>query len=272
MKIFLVDVSVNRGQREALIEENYQCLLFSYAYQRQLLEAPECYFPTIFNHFALTTTPINLVIDSGAFTVKSRGATIRVEEYAAWALNFEVEWRAKLASLYFMNLDVIGDQEKSWVNQDILEALGMQPIPIFTCGADFKHLDRALENYDYIALGGLFNKRTLRSWLDACFSRVMAYRKKTGVMRRIHLLGVTHDWALFRYPCYSTDASTWLNCFRWGRAKEAGLKKLPFYDQSSTYRTVAVHVLRANIKKTARLSAEATALWRSRGIYWDKTP
>jgi hypothetical protein len=276
MRVFVVEsAKTDRGQSQSLMQENYNCCLFSYAYRQQTLYAPNAYFPFVLNHFALTTPQSRLLIDSGAFTAWSTGKIIRVEEYAEWAHSFRAEWEPKTTSLDFMNLDVIGDQEKSWVNQRTLESLGMKPIPIFTYGAGFEHLDRALENYDYIALGGLVPymkyPKKLRSWLDACFSRVLAYRTKTGVMRRIHLLGISTAWIFFRYPCYSSDSTSWLSCFFFGRAESAGLKNLPFYDRSVTHRTVTGHVIRTNIKNIKKLCQTATDLWRSRGIYWDET-
>lgn len=54
-------------------------------------------------------------------------------------------------------------------NLSILEGLGMSLIPVFTYKADFRHFEYMLENYEYIALGGLFDKPNLKKWLDACF-------------------------------------------------------------------------------------------------------
>jgi len=214
-----------------------------------------------------------VIIDSGAFTAWSTGKTIRPQDYAAWALDFDKRWRHKMASLEFMNLDVIGDQDATWVNQGILEGLGMKPLPIVTFGVSLNHLDRALENYDYIALGGLVpytrDKAKLKSWLDACFSRVMAYRKKTGILRRIHLLGVTTDWVLKRYPCFSSDSSSWVSCLRFGGGDAAGIKQLPRYKESDAAMAATIHTLRAEIRKYKKMQDEATKLWAMRGIVFD---
>jgi hypothetical protein len=214
-----------------------------------------------------------VIIDSGAFTAWSTGKAIDPRDYAEWALDFDKRWRHKMASLEFMNLDVIGDQDASWRNQAILEGLGMTPLPIVTYGVDMAHLDRALRDYDYIALGGLVphsrDKKKLQTWLDACFSRVMKYKKETGILRRIHLLGITTDWVLKRYPCFSSDSSSWVSCLRFGGGAAAGIKQLPRYKESDAAMAATIHTLRAEIRKYKKMEQEATNLWKTRGITWN---
>jgi hypothetical protein len=214
-----------------------------------------------------------VIIDSGAFTAFTTGKAINPKDYAEWALDFDKRWRHKMESLEFMNLDVIGNQEASWRNQAILEALGMKPLPIVTYGVDLKHLERALAEYDYIALGGLVpysrHKDKLRVWLDSCFSRVMAYKKKTGVMRRIHLLGITTDWVLKRYPCFSSDSSSWVSCLRFGGGAAAGIKQLPRYKDGDGAMAATIHTLRSEIRKYKKMETEATNLWTKRGIVFN---
>ena len=214
-----------------------------------------------------------VIIDSGAFTAWTSGKAIDPRDYAAWALDFKERWESKMHSLYFMNLDVIGDQEASWDNQLILEGLGLNPLPIITFGADKKHLIRALDNYPYIALGGLVpysrDKVKLKKWLDFCFSIIMEKKKKTGVMPKVHLLGITTDWVLKRYPCFSSDSSSWVGCLRFGGGAAAGLKQIPRYKESEAAMSATIHTLRAEIRKYKKMEEEATKLWKSRGIVFD---
>jgi len=312
VRIHFADASTDRGQLHLRASEAAPSSLFSYAYKdsRHFYEPFERYWDELVRiHFAgqgpftidckerenvqnyLTTYAYpkendahsslwsrvdlrpRVIIDSGAFTAWSTGKTIRPQDYAEWALDFDKRWRHKMASLEFMNLDVIGDQDATWVNQGILEGLGMKPLPIVTFGVGLNHLDRALENYDYIALGGLVpytrDKAKLKSWLDACFSRVMAYRKKTGILRRIHLLGITTDWVLKRYPCFSSDSSSWVSCLRFGGGDAAGIKQLPRYKESDAAMAATIHTLRAEIRKYKKMQDEATKLWAMRGIAFD---
>lgn len=214
-----------------------------------------------------------VIIDSGAFTAYTTGKTINPRDYASWSLDFQKRWEYKMKSLEFMNLDVIGNQDDSWKNQSILESLGMTPIPIITFGADKKHLIRALDNYDYIALGGLVpysrNKPKLQKWLDYCFNIITRKYKETGVMPKIHLLGITTDWVLKRYPCYSSDSSSWVSCLRFGGASAAGLDKIPRYKESDAAMSATIHTLRSEIRKYKKMEEESTNLWKSRGIIWD---
>jgi len=214
-----------------------------------------------------------VIIDSGAFTAFTTGKIINPKDYASWSLDFQKRWEHRMKSLYFMNLDVIGNQDDSWKNQSILELLGMNPIPIITYGVDKRHLIRALDNYDYIALGGLVphsrNKIKLQKWLDYCFNIIMGRYKETGIMPRIHLLGITTDWVLKRYPCYSSDSSSWVACLRFGGGTAAGLDKIPRYKESDAALSATIHTLRSEVVKYKKMETEATNLWKSRGIIWD---
>ena len=213
-----------------------------------------------------------LIVDSGAFTAFTCGKTIKPQDYTHWALDFKKRWEHKMSFLGFMNLDVIGDQDETWKNQEMIEALGLNPIPIVTFGADLRHLERAL-GYEYFALGGLVpyatKKAKLRAWLDKCFQIIVTKFKRTGVMPKVHLLGITSDWALKRYPCYSSDSSSWVKCLRFGGAEAAGIEKIPRYKESDAAMFATTHALRSEIKKFQKMEQEATKLWASRGIVFD---
>lgn len=266
---FAANPSVNSGiQGESLKTNNIQFHLMSYAYRSE-----EPAYKNVWEMNSYTNLHPRVIIDSGAFTAWSTGKIIRPQDYAEWALDFDKRWRHKMASLEFMNLDVIGDQDASWRNQEILENLGMNPLPIITYGVDLSHIDKAIEKYGYIALGGLVpyskDKIKLKQWLDACFSRVLSHRRKAGVMPRVHLLGITTDWVLKRYPCYSSDSSSWVSCLRFGGGGAAGLKQIPRYKESDAAMSATIHVLRSEIRKYRKMQDEATALWASRGVEWD---
>lgn len=247
--------------------EGISGVLISYAYKNLEKILPEMLH---------VSKECHLIIDSGAFTAHSTGKTIRLEEYAEWAIAFDKHWRNKLTSLEFMNLDVIGDQEKSQVNLHKIESMGLRPLPIFTYKADLSILDGLLERYEYIALGGLFDKPNLQKWLDACFFRVMKYHKKNGIVRKIHLLGVTTDWILRRYPCYTSDSSSWTQGFRFSGGvkvwlKQGGIKAdgIPLCSEGESAVNINIHLMRASIRHYKKMQDEATKLWTSRGITWN---
>lgn len=281
MYLHLAESTNERGQYAVLSDEGYKSHLFSYAYQRS-----EQFFTPVWSEMdkriadgtqkGLGAKPVEgarVLIDSGAFTAFTLGKEIKAQEYLAWAEGFKSRWEHKLAFLRFFTLDVIGDQDATERNQAYLEQNGLDPIPIVTFGADLKSLDEMLVKYDYIALGGLVpyrsNKVRLRSWLDACFARVMRHKKETGEMRKVHLLGVTTDWVLKRYPCYSTDSSSWVGCLRFGNGGASGIKSIPRYGEGDAAFAATIHTLRSEIRKYQRMQDEATSLWRKRGIDWE---
>lgn len=274
VRIHLAATSHERTEQGETIKvllpnEKHGNSLMSYAYKKET----EQEWIHSWNRSIIADIRPRVIIDSGAFTAWSTGKAIHPKDYAEWALDFDKRWRHKMASLEFMNLDVIGDQEASWGNQKVLEGLGMKPLPIITYGVDLAHLDRALSEYPYIALGGLVpysrDKAKLKKWLDACFSRIMAHRKKTGIMPRIHLLGITTDWVLKRYPCFSSDSSSWVSCLRFGGGDAAGIKQLPRYKESDAAMAATIHTLRAEIRKYKKMQDEATKLWTLRGVVFD---
>lgn len=313
MNLHFADISPDRGQYELLVVEENCCNgLFSFAYLQACAHLwekawskymhvylagmlshnksiQELTYPEINKHLTTytdqreiqgeekawdkSTVPIRAIIDSGAFTAFTTGKAISAKEYGKWALTFQARWEDRLQALHFMNLDVIGDQDATWSNQKKLEAMGLKPLPIVTFGVDLKHLDFALANYDYVALGGLVpyvrNPTKLKAWLNACFKRIIEVYKKTGVMPKIHLLGVTTKWILQTYPCYSSDSSTWTQPLRFGEAKASGLGKVPSYKHSDATKAATIHALRHEIRKFKAMEKEATDLWKSRGIYWN---
>jgi hypothetical protein len=145
--------------------------------------------------------------DSGAYSAFTQGAEIDIKDYAAWIKRWE-----HLFTTY-VNLDVIRDPKATSQNQAILERLGLQPIPVFHTGTDFKHLDRLMKRYPYIALGGMVKaerKATLR-WAATCHKRAQDYGSV------FHGFGQTSMENVMSIPWYSVDSSSWAGGFMYGR-------------------------------------------------------
>ena len=305
MLIYLAETSDERGQYQSLIDLKFPNCLMSFAYRNAALHGfTKTWNMLIYlagysatknteqvrvNHEShLTTfadkqevsnkseTCVNdkllprILIDSGAFTAYTTGKVITVKEYGEWALNFKQQWESKVKSLHFFNLDVIGSQEKSDVNLHKLEAMGLKPIPIFTFNADIKDLIYYLNNYEYLAFGGLVGKppTVVMKWLDFCYKQVNNYYKETGKLRKTHLLGVTKQEMLERYPLYSCDSSGWVSCLRFGGGKAIGKAKIPRYNESPEALKITIATLKAEISKYAKLQDDVTKLWTKRGIAW----
>lgn len=216
--------------------------------------------------------PVRLLVDSGAFTAYTQGQVLRPEAYAEWGLELARRWAARLRALWFFSLDVIGDQDASWRNHTRLEQLGLRVVPIVTAGADLRHLDRAL-SYPYLALGGLVpmakQRAELTAWLDRCFARVRARWLQTGVLPRVHILGISQDWVLDRYPCYSADSSTWASVMRFGRATNLGAQTRVPKPQDRAAQLITCAALRRELIVYREMERRATERWTLRGVTFD---
>lgn len=147
--------------------------------------------------------------DSGAFSAWNAGANVTVEAYIDWL----TKWQSRFTA--YSNLDVIGDPAATWRNQELLQASGFRPLPVFHVGESFDWLTRYIDaGHTYIALGGMVpylshSASKLGSWLVRCF-------KVAGDTVRFHGFGAT-NWNLIRdFPFQSTDSTTWMAGARYG--------------------------------------------------------
>jgi hypothetical protein len=143
--------------------------------------------------------------DSGAFSAMTQGADVDVHEYAAWVKRWKHYFTA------YSNLDVIRDPVGTARNQAILEDQhGLSPLPVFHGGSPYSELERLIEQYPYIALGGLVGKSAVyMPHLIRCF-------KLARGRSVFHGFGVTSWRALKSLPWYSVDSSSWGQGFRYG--------------------------------------------------------
>ena len=173
---------------------------------------------------------------------------------------------------------MIGDHEGTWANTERLRDLGMDPVPVVTFGADRRHLERALQETcdegkggGVLGLGGLVPYATtpkkLIGWLDRCFIPIRDRYKQTGVMPKVHLLGVSQKRILERYPAYSSDSTSWLIPIRYGRSRNFD-RRVPRATQGGS--DVLTVALRREVEKAQQLEAHATALWAKRGVVFDE--
>jgi len=154
---------------------------------------------------------VNLFIDSGAFSAFTQNVTIDIMEYIAF-----IKEHKDLIYIY-ANLDSIGDPEKTLQNQKIMEDNGLTPLPCFHYGEDIKYLEYYLDNYDYIALGGMvpIANAPLTVWLDRIFSEYIC-GKDGYPISKIHGFGLTSLPLLLRYPWFSVDSTSWVMTSRMG--------------------------------------------------------
>lgn len=145
--------------------------------------------------------------DSGGFSASTQNEEISLDDYAKWILLNKESISA------YANLDVIGNPVKTLENQKRLEDYGLNPLPVFHVGEDWKYLEKYLENYNYICLGGMVPhmryENRIMPWILKCY-RIAQGRSV------FHGFGAT-SWKVIRdIPWYSVDSSSWGAGFRFG--------------------------------------------------------
>jgi len=153
--------------------------------------------------------------DSGGFSAMTQGAQIDVNEYAAWIKRYKHLFNT------YANLDVIGDAGATLDNQHRLEDLGVEPIPVFHVNEDWVQLESYIEQYPYIALGGMvpymrYTKKIM-PWIIKAF-------KLAGDKSVFHGFGATSWEVIKNLPWYSVDSSSWGAGFRFGQ--------VPLFDEN----------------------------------------
>lgn len=166
----------------------------------------------------------SIFIDSGGFSAATQGVDIDIDSYCEWIKQYQ-----SLIHVY-ANLDVIGDPEKTYDQQKMMEDKGLKPLPVFHTGEPVKWLERYIdEGYEYIALGGMVpyarDRKKLIQWMSMCFKVAEESGKKIGY----HGFGMT-NWDLMRaYPWKSVDSSSWCSGFRYGSVYLFDEKKGRFF-------------------------------------------
>lgn len=213
-----------------------------------------------------------LFLDSGAFSAFSRDEKINIDSY----INFIKENKEYLE--VYAGLDVIGDYIATRQNIEYMESKGLSPLPTFHFGSPLEELERMVEKYDYIALGGLvpisMQRAKLQNWLDICFSII----GKKKPLTKVHGFGVNAFWAWKRYPFYSVDATSWLMGGKFRRIIEFNGKEFVAYNKHSkdiNLKTMKTHnshyseLNRKNVLEYLKAKDFITKLWAKRGIIWN---
>lgn len=148
---------------------------------------------------------IDVFIDSGAFSARSKGISIDLDEYCKWLIETGVTTYA--------GLDVIGDAAATKKNIKYMEKeYGLNPIPAFHLGSSLDSLAELCDNYPYIAFGGLVWSEGVKSHLDKSWNYVLKHAPKL----RVHGFGMTNVELMKEYPWYSVDSSSFKWCMRFG--------------------------------------------------------
>lgn len=147
---------------------------------------------------------IDLIVDSGAFTVASLGKVMDHEGYLQWVK----DWKHAIS--FALSLDVIGDHEASAVNhQHALDVVGddVQMVPTFHLGSPLGELERLCDVYPFVSIGGAvpFAKQPVH--LAMVMRQIHRIAAEHDV--KLHGLGMTGGRIVYGNPWYSVDSSSW---------------------------------------------------------------
>ena len=159
------------------------------------------YYTKQLQEYLIGKTDINLLLDSGAFTVWKAGQTINVDEYCKFIESLPTKpWR------YFA-LDVVGNPIETLKNYKIMLKRGFKPIPIFTRGEDISVLEEYYSTSDLVGVGGLVGTKKNKAFVNALMKRIKG--------RKVHWLGFTNIKYIKYYKPYMCDSSSWLTGSRY---------------------------------------------------------
>lgn len=168
----------------------------------------------LFEQYFKETMP-EIFMDSGAYSAATQKTTIDIAAYA----DYLDKYKDMLSVL--AGLDVIGDAEATYKNQQYLMKRGLDVLPTFHVGEDFSWLERYIsDGHKYIALGGMvpysMQRGKLFHWLSQCYA-IFDRQWAAGKPVVFHGFGMT-SWDLIKaFPWYSVDSSSWTAGFRFGR-------------------------------------------------------
>ena len=152
-----------------------------------------------------------LFLDSGAFTAYTQGIDITLDGYIDWLYNgpYSIrQWDVITA------LDVIGNGPASYENAAEMQRQGINTLPVFHCGEDWKLLHRYCDEFEVVGLAAT-SGRTFKEkkWFMAkCFEECWPHK--------FHSFGWAAEDLLRKYPFYSADSSAYLTGgIRWGQWK-----------------------------------------------------
>lgn len=182
----------------------------------------------------------SIFLDSGAFSAFTLGATIDIRKYAKFILaNSDI---IDVASV----LDGIGDAQLTLDNQHQLEDLGVQVLPCFHFGEDVSYLERYLEDYDHITIGGMvpIPNAQLLPWLDFLWANFLT-DDKGWPLAKVHGFGLTAMNLVYRYPWYSVDSSSWVQSGAFGQVAtitdKGTIRAIPMSEDSPAVHTMNQH-------------------------------
>ena len=206
MKLYLAGFD-NEKFRNYLKDLKPMNILISYFYSKNLNGLPK---------------HKNLLVDSGGYSARTQNVNIDVDKYGKWLFEKDID--------NYFNLDS-KDLDETKKNQNRLENMGLNPIPIWHPQHGKKELEELISSYDYIGIGNITGGNTgSRKRREKVLNFIKQYKDT-----KFHLFGVTDKKLIKKYQnfFYSTDSTSWnaggryghFYYFNRGQLKKIGRKK-----------------------------------------------
>jgi len=143
----------------------------------------------------------HILLDSGAYSVSTGKAKINIDKYLEFLISFNVKCG--------VNLDVIGDGQKSFDNWNYIQSK-VDVMPVYHFNTDISFLCKYAEKTNHIGLSPRIKANTdgIKNQLDKILPLYPGYK--------FHLFGCTSIPILSQYPVYSSDSTSWMNGTRMG--------------------------------------------------------
>jgi hypothetical protein len=261
--------------------------LISFAYDRQ-----RTFGERIARHVSLDR--VDLMLDSGAFSVWTMGERVDLDEYIAYALAYHDDMDGRL---FVINLDVIpgtpGGRAPStrqrtkavkagMANADRMRDAGLKVMEVYHLHEPIRVLDRLIERRqpgELIGLGGLAGRgdgNLKVEFCDAAFRRVYRLAEGWQGIVPLHGLGISPDAPLARkYPWWSIDSSSWSIFHRFGaevarngraQKRSPGATRENGQRSITSYRPASDLYYIRTLRRWRRLEQDFERLWNDRGV------
>ena len=146
------------------------------------------------------------IMDSGAFTFMNGGKQIDFIEYArSYAEYVRDNNIEKYIELDLYN--VIGVEETEEIRKLLFQITGRKPIPVFHKSLGLDYFIALIEQFDYIAIGGIVTKHiTNKDYKYFEYFIKLAHSNNC----KVHGLGLTSQKNIAKYNFDSVDSTTWI--------------------------------------------------------------
>jgi len=182
--------------------------------------------------YAQEVEGVNLIIDSGAFSIWNKGGSLDLQDYINFLKDFEKKHMSKFNEVWFVNLDVIpGNQGDKFIStEQIRQAaddgfenyLKMRNegwdnvIHVFHQGESIDVLDRLLDtDPKYVGISPSNDSMTAarKIWLTEAFNRI----EQTKGYVKTHGFAVTSIALMDAFPWFSVDSTSWFMIGMYGK-------------------------------------------------------